>query len=227
MQESDYALAQVLLGAKRTAALGDAGIQLLNASLVLQAEHGSNASTLVSRVVASCGAGPQASVLAACAAFLGPRHGGACAEAGALLRALGTGAAAAKMIEARLAQGGPVPGFGHGVYKVRDPRTVMLRRLLIDAAAKIPAAVEWLAALDALETAVKARYSRGMPSNVDGYLAAAYLTLGFEPAQFGYIFASARVVGWVAHALEQAADGVLIRPRLVAALTTGTTPREN
>lgn len=168
-------------------------------ALVLLAEHELNASTFAARVTASTGAPLSAAVLAGLAALSGPLHGTASQSmAGLVERARQEGAEAA--VGAELRTGGALPCFGHRLYPAGDVRAAALM-----AAFAVPQVFEDLAAAGERLT--------GEKPNVDFALAA--LVAAFElpvdaPLQ---IFALARSVGWIAHALEQVETGVLIRPR--------------
>jgi citrate synthase len=168
-------------------------------ALVLLAEHELNASTFAARVTASTGAPLSAAVLAGLAALSGPLHGTASQSmAGLVEHARVQGAEAA--IGAQLRQGGPLPCFGHKLYPDGDVRA----KALLNAFA-VPKLFRDLA--EAGE-----RLSGERP-NVDFALCA--LVEAFDlPAEAPlYIFALARSVGWIAHALEQIETGALIRPR--------------
>jgi citrate synthase len=176
-----------------------AGTDAIRRALVLLAEHELNASTFAARVAASTGASISASVLAGLCAFSGPLHGGAAAHAGALVEeAERTGAEAA--IRSWLAQGRPIPGFGHPLYADGDARAIALLR------AFRPAATMESLALAAEEIT-------GERPNIDFAMTALVKTLGL-PADAAFIlFLTARSAGWLAHVIEQVASGHLIRPR--------------
>lgn len=166
---------------------------LLETALILCADHELNPSTFAARVAASTGANLYAVLLAALATLSGPRHGGACAAAEALVaEAHALGSARAAMLQ-RLRRGDAIPGFGHRLYPDGDPRA----RALLN---QIPGAEEWVTAgADLLST---------YPA-VD----LALVLLGLPPGAAFQIFATGRCLGWVAHAMEQAQDGRPIRPR--------------
>ena len=176
------------------------GRALVRAALVLLADHELNASTFAVRVVASTGAALPACLGAGLAALSGPRHGGATARAIALLTELGPGRDAAQLVADRLRRGEALPGFGHPLYPAGDPRAAFLL-------ARLPA--------DRLRTRLLAAVERqaGLAPNVDFALAGLVRALRL-PAERGLtLFALARSVGWIAHALEQTGEGKLIRPR--------------
>jgi citrate synthase len=180
--------------------------RLLDATLVLTADHELNASTFAARIAASTGADLHACVLAALAAFLGPRHGLASRRLEALLATLRRPAHAAALVRSRTALGQEMPGFGHPLYPDGDPRA---RALLSLCARLTPAGRR--ARLDALIAATERQ--RGERPNIDAALVAVALGLGLPAGSAAVIFAVARVAGWVAHIFEQRASPAILRPR--------------
>jgi citrate synthase len=169
---------------------------VIRRALVLLADHELNASTFTARVAASTGASLAAAVLAGLCALSGPRHGGMAAHVEAF-------AAKAAKVGWRKALGSASavpPGFGHALYPDGDPR-----------AAALLDAIEVPPALAALRDAVEAE--TGERANVDFALTAVRQNLAL-PAEAPFaLFAVARTAGWLAHAIEQVAEGRLIRPR--------------
>lgn len=177
----------------------DEASDVLRRALVLLADHELNASTFAARVTVSTGASLAAGVLAGLATLTGPLHGRAAAGVRELLDAARSQGAAAAVRD-RLAQGRPMAGFGHPLYPAGDPRaTALLQRLAV------PPELEQIR--DAVEDLV------GELPNIDFALAA--LTTAYRLPQEAplVLFALARSVGWLAHALEQVTTGRLIRPR--------------
>jgi len=171
----------------------------LRRALVLLADHELNASTFATRVAISTGAPLSAGLLAGLATLAGPLHGGAVKAARALIRnARQFGATAA----ARdwLAQGRRLPAFGHPLYPQGDPRAIALFAHFEPA----PIFVETRAVVEDLI---------GEAPNVDFAIAALADAFQLPPPASFTMFAIARSVGWIAHALEQAASDSLIRPR--------------
>lgn len=192
----------------------------LNRYLVTVADHGLNASTFAARVVASTQAGLTSSVLAALSALKGPLHGGAPGPVLDMLDGVGAPDNAMAWIGAALDGGERLMGFGHRVYRVRDPRADALKgavRMLAASGAIDPAR---LALAEAVETAALAqlrlrRPDRALDTNVEFYTALLLEALGFPREAFTGVFAMGRVAGWIAHAREQALEGRLIRPMSV------------
>lgn len=190
----------------------------LDTYLVTVADHGLNASTFAARVVASTQAGLNSSVLAALGALKGPLHGGAPGPVLDMLDAIGTPAAAEGWIEGELNRGERLMGFGHRIYRVRDPRADALKAALgrldrlgaIDADRVVLASKVEAVALAALKAH---KPDRPLDTNVEFYTALLLEALGFPRDAFTAVFAAGRVGGWIAHAKEQAANGRLIRPK--------------
>lgn len=192
----------------------------LDTYLVTVSDHGLNASTFTARVVASTQAGLDSSVLAALGALKGPLHGGAPGPVLDMFDAVGTPEHAAGWIDATLARGERLMGFGHRIYRVRDPRADALAAALdrLKSTGNVDATRMALAA--AVETAALAALRRHKPdrpllTNVEFYTALLLEALGFPRDTFTAVFAVGRVGGWIAHAREQAMTGKLIRPRSI------------
>jgi citrate synthase len=180
------------------------GAELIRRALVLCADHELNASTFAVRVVASTGAALPACVLAGLAALSGPLHGGMTERVAALLAEADLYPSARAALEARLARGEHLPGFGHRLYPDGDPRA----RALLEALDPSP---WWRDLLDA------ARELTGLHPNVDLALVVLERVLRLPHGAALAIFATGRAAGWIAHALEQHQEGRLIRPRAVYA----------
>jgi len=197
----------------RGAAPGEADVDALRVYLLTVMDHGMNASTFTARVVASTGAGLVGAVVAAYAALTGPLHGGAPEPVLDMLDAIGTPERAERWIDDALARGERLMGFGHRIYKVRDPRADVLKGAL----ERLDPSDEKLALGRAVEAAAVAALRRHKPgrkleTNVEFYTAMLLDALGIPRAAFTPVFAVGRVVGWTAHALEQRRGGRLIRP---------------
>jgi citrate synthase len=188
----------------------------LDAYLVTVIDHGLNASTFAARVAASTRAGLVSAALAGLSALKGPLHGGAPGPVIDMLDAIGTPDQARAWLEAALDGGDRLMGFGHRVYRVRDPRADALKAAIHRLGADqgrlaLGEAVE-AAALEILRTR---KPDRALETNVEFYTALLLEALSIPPAAFTCIFAAGRVAGWTAHAWEQVATGRLIRPQSI------------
>ncbi|WP_206859799.1 citrate synthase family protein [Lysobacter changpingensis] len=190
---------------------------LVRAALVLCADHELNVSAFAARVVASTGAHLHATVCSGLAALSGPRHGGATARAYALIGEALQSESPREAIAARWQRGDDLPGFRHALYPHGDPRAAellsRLRRCAPDAAK--------MDALNALVTATEE--ISGQRPNIDFMLAAICHAHALPATPALVMFAAGRLAGWLAHALEQQAQGGLIRPR---ARYAGVTPAQ-
>ena len=183
-------------------------------------DHGLNASTFTARVIASTGSDLVSAVTGAIGALKGPLHGGAPAPALDMVFEIGEASRAEGFLRRKLDAGEKLMGFGHRVYKVRDPRADVLavaaERLFTGGGADralydLARAVE-SAALRLLE---EYKPGRNLRTNVEFYTALLLHGIGLPPALFTPTFAVSRVAGWVAHALEQRRANRLIRPQSV------------
>lgn len=192
----------------------------LDAYLVTISDHGLNASTFASRVVASTQAGLTSSVLAAISALKGPLHGGAPGPVLDMFDAIGNEANARDWLGAALDRGERLMGFGHRIYRVRDPRADALKGALRPLLRTGQVTAGRVALAEGIEQAALAilkerKPDRPLDVNVEFYTAFLLDTLGFPRDAFTGVFAIGRTAGWIAHAREQALNGRLIRPRSV------------
>lgn len=189
-------------------------VRALEVALVLYAEHGMNASTFASRVTASTLANPYASITSAIGTLEGPLHGGATEDVIDVLQEIGDPENAASWVDDRLEAGETVPGFGHRVYRVPDPRCKHFKRE-IEALDPDPAVARLYETAEALRAEMEERLGdKGIYPNTDLYSGIFFRALGIPPALFTTIFTMGRVAGWAAHVLEQTRDNRLIRPRV-------------
>jgi citrate synthase len=186
---------------------------VLRAALVACADHELNASTFTVRCITSTGTHLFGAVAGGLAALSGPRHGGETARVTALLDETARSPDLDRYLATRLAHhedgryGAVLPGFGHPLYPQGDPRARVLLAMLAQSAPARSGMTE----IHALARAV--RDTTGAEPTVDFALAAIERVLGLPAGAAFTLFAAGRVVGWIAHAMEQAADGRLIRPR--------------
>ncbi len=190
---------------------GPAAEEIMDAALVLHAEHGLNASTFTCRVIGSTLSDMYSAVVGAMGALKGPLHGGANIEVMKTLLALDeSGETAQEFVDRKLEAKEKIMGIGHRVYKTLDPRAVILRSML-KGLSEEKGEMKWLEMSDTIRQTVKD--TKGLDANVDFYSASVYYLLGIETDLYTPIFAISRMTGWTAHLLEQWEDNRLIRPR--------------
>jgi citrate synthase len=194
-------------------------VRALNTYLVTVCDHGLNASTFTARVIMSTRSDVISAITGAVGALKGPLHGGAPGPALEMVFEIGAPERAEAVIRARLERGERLMGFGHRVYRVRDPRADVLA-----AAAERLYGGEGDGSLYQLARHVEAtalrllresRPDRRIDTNVEFYTALLLHGIGLPTDLFTATFAVGRVLGWSAHCLEQLRDGRLIRPQSV------------
>lgn len=193
----------------------DETVAALETFLVTALEHGLNTSTFAARTAVSTGAPLDAGLTAAVCTFEGPRHGGVLDEVHHLLCRVATAGDPGTVLQDVVDAGGPLPGFGHPVYEVRDPRVAVLEAATDDAWPD--GGTPLAAAAQDLEASVQDLVDDGTiegPLHPTLDLAAVPLLDGVDlpPALFAPTFAAARVGGWVAHCREQQTEDHLLRP---------------
>lgn len=189
----------------------------LDTYLATVADHGMNASTFTARVIASTASDMVSAVTGAIGALKGPLHGGAPGPALTMIEEIGTPDRAEAWMKDALAHGKRIMGFGHRVYKVRDPRAEVLYRAAAELADDTGER-EALALAKAVEQAgvkvlQEAKPGRNLQTNVEFYTALLLRELGLSADLFSPTFAVGRTAGWIAHILEHRAGGRLIRPQ--------------
>jgi citrate synthase len=212
--DPDLSHAADLLRMTRGATPDATEARALETYLVTVLDHGLNASTFAARVVASTAAGLLSAAVAGLCALKGPLHGGAPGPVLDMLDAIGTPERAPAWLDAAIARGERLMGFGHRVYRVRDPRADVLK----GAVAHLKGRDNRLALAEAAEAAALAalaRHKRGrrLDTNVEFYTALLLEALGIPRAGFTPVFAVGRIAGWIAHAVEQERTGRIIRPQ--------------
>jgi len=184
-------------------------LRVMDALLILQADHSAgNASTFASRVVASTKAEPEAVLSAAIGALSGPAHGGANEQSLRLFEQIGDPQQAKPQIERMLDDHFKIPGFGHRVYHVKDPRSKVIQRLAADV---IPAGSRvadlYQIALTVEDVATARLGDRGLFPNVDLFSGCVFAAIGIPTDFFTPIFAASRTLGWMANMREQWESG--------------------
>jgi citrate synthase len=187
--------------------------RVLDAVSILHADHEMNASTFTARVIAATCADMHSAVVGAIAALKGPLHGGANEWVMATLKRMGSEDKVDAEVDAMLDRKQKIPGFGHAMYKVTDPRAVILKELGREVFAKAdPSDPNWFAMTERMEHRVFER--KELRPNVDLYSASVLYYLGFPIDLLTALFAANRVVGWAAHIIEQHLNNKIIRPSI-------------
>jgi len=194
----------------------------LNAYLVTVSDHAMNASTFAGRVIASTQADLFMAVTGAYCALTGPLHGGAPEPVLEMLNAIGSRDNIVRWIDDAIARGDRLMGFGHRIYRVRDPRADVLK-LAVGTLGVAEADLGLAAEVEAYARAAlaKAKPHRPLDTNVEFYTAILLDALKIPRQAFTPIFAAGRTIGWTAHAIEQQRTGRLLRP---GSLYTGIMP---
>ncbi len=185
----------------------------LDACLILHTDHGLNASTFTARVIASTLSDVYSAISGAIGALRGPLHGGANEGVMHMLNEIGSLDKVDAYIQHKLETKDKVMGFGHRVYKTRDPRAVFLKNFSKKLAEQTGNANLYNMSRrieDIMEAAVA---SRGIYPNVDFYSATTYHCIGLELDLFTPMFAISRIGGWLGHVIEQQRGNRLIRPK--------------
>ncbi len=187
--------------------------KLMDVALILQAEHGFNASTFTAIAAYSTQADIYSAIVAAIGALKGPRHGGANEAVMKMIAEVGSPENVTSWLANLQAKKGRVMGMGHRVYKSYDPRAGVLDKYAGEVAAKHGHSKEY-AILKEIERQAGAIYNpKGIYPNVDFYSGVVYSDLGYPLEFFTPIFAVARISGWCAHILEYTRiDNRLLRP---------------
>ncbi|MER6029826.1 citrate/2-methylcitrate synthase [Streptomyces sp. NPDC001851] len=190
-----------------------ATVEFINRSLIVHADHSANASAFSARIAVSCRAGMTAAITSAIAAFSGSVHGGAAERVLDQIDAVGRPEHAAEHVRRLRALNQPVMGFGHRVYRTEDPRVRHLRAS-VEELSREHEDFLGLRVADAI-SAEMSHYTRlGVAPNVDLYAGLAYRLIGLPKDLAVPMFVAGRTAGWVAQALEQHENNVLIRPLL-------------
>ncbi|WP_458042680.1 MULTISPECIES: bifunctional 2-methylcitrate synthase/citrate synthase [Bacteria] len=187
----------------------EAVAQAFNVSMILYAEHSFNASTFTARVITSTTADLYSAVVGAIGALKGALHGGANEAVMHIFDEIGTAENVVPWLDEALANKKKIMGFGHRVYKKGDSRVPTMKTAL-DTLIDHYDAADLGELYDALESEFVSR--KGIYPNLDYPSGPAYHLIGFDTLTFTPLFVAARVTGWTAHIMEQAASNALIRP---------------
>jgi len=185
---------------------------IFDVCLTLHAEHTINASTFSARVTASTLTDPYAVVASAVGTLAGPLHGGANEEVITMLEEIGSVENVRPWLDSSLERKTKIMGFGHRVYKVKDPRATCLQGLAEQLFEKFGHDKYYDIAIE-LEKAVEEKLGhKGIYPNVDFYSGLVYRKMGIPEDLFTPVFAIARVAGWLAHWKEQLDENRIYRP---------------
>lgn len=181
----------------------------VDVSLILYAEHEFNASTFAARVTAATLSDFYSTITTAIGTLRGPLHGGANEQAMALIERFSSPEEAEKELKEMLKRKEKVMGFGHRVYKVRDPRSDIIKSYSIQLADKVGDKVIFPVSESIDKVMVE---EKKLFPNADFYHASAYHFCDIPTDMFTPIFVFSRLTGWAAHVIEQRTDNRLIRP---------------
>ncbi|MUH01835.1 citrate synthase [Scytonema sp. UIC 10036] len=189
--------------------------RIFDICLILHAEHTMNASTFSARVTASTLTDPYAVVASAVGTLGGPLHGGANEEVIQMLEAIGSVENVRPYVEDCIDRKAKIMGFGHRVYKVKDPRATILQNMAEQLFDQFKPDKYYDIAQE-MERVVEEKLGhKGIYPNVDFYSGLVYTKLGIPTDLFTPIFAIARVAGWLAHWKEQLEENRIYRPTQV------------
>ena len=188
---------------------GDQDARWFDIALILHADHSFNASTFAARVTASTLSDMHSAITSAIGALKGPLHGGANERVMRMLLEIGSVDKAEDYVRGLLARKEKVMGFGHRVYRTRDPRATILQEMS-EELGRSTGQTKWFEMSQRIENLMVSE--KGINANVDFYSASSYYVLGIPVDLYTLIFAVSRISGWTAHVLEQYGDNKLIRP---------------
>ena len=190
--------------------------RIIDAALILHAEHGMNASTFAARVTAGTLADMHSAMVSAIGTLKGPLHGGANEQVMHMLLKIESADTASQFVRDALSRGEKIMGFGHRVYRTLDPRAPVLKKLAEQLAAEGVGDDRWLRISERIQATMREemdKKGKKIYPNVDFFSASVYYTLGIPLDLFTNLFACARMAGWTAHVNEQYRDNRLIRPQ--------------
>jgi citrate synthase len=185
---------------------------IFDVCLTLHAEHTINASTFSAMVTASTLTDPYAVVASAVGTLAGPLHGGAAEEVILMLERIGKVENVRSYVDQCIAQKQKIMGFGHRVYKVKDPRATILQSLAEQLFAQSGQDRYYDIAVALEQTVAERLAGKGIYPNVDFYSGLVYRKLGIPTDLFTPVFAISRTAGWLAHWKEQLGENRIFRP---------------
>ncbi len=191
--------------------------RIMDACLVLHAEHGFNASTFTARVVASTLSTCYCSIAAAIGALYGSLHGGANEKVFAMLEQIGSVDKVEAWVGKAFEEAQKIMGMGHRIYKTKDPRSKIMEDFLETLSAKKGdrGQLDMLKKIEQLATPHFESLEKKIYPNVDFYSGSVYYLLGIPKYLYAPIFAVARIPGWLAHILEQREGNRIFRPESI------------
>lgn len=190
---------------------GEQAAKTMDICLILHAEHGTNASTFTCRTICSTESDMYSAVTGAIGALKGPLHGGAnTAVMNMLIDIDEKNQDPVEVVKQKLANKEKISGFGHRVYKTKDPRAVILKKMS-KKLSKETGHEELYNWSEAILNTMKEE--KDIDANVDFFSATVYYSMGITPDMYTCIFSMSRIAGWTGHYIEQAENNRLIRPR--------------
>ena len=187
--------------------------KIMDACLIMHAEHTINASTFAAMVCASTLASPFLVIAAAIGTLAGPLHGGANQRVVEMLDEIGRPENVNDWLDMKLEEKEVIWGMGHREYMTKDPRAIILQKMMsewVEKKGNLSPMFETALALE--EACEKALGPKGVYPNVDYYSGILYSEMGIPADQFTAIFAVSRIAGWMAHWREQLSDNRIFRP---------------
>ncbi|MEG3935923.1 MULTISPECIES: citrate synthase [unclassified Microcoleus] len=195
--------------------------RIFDTCLTLHAEHTINASTFSAMVTASTLTDPYGVIASAVGTLAGPLHGGANEEVIDMLEQIGSVENVRPFVEKCVANKDKIMGFGHRVYKVKDPRATILQRLAEQLFENFGHDDYYDIAIKLEEVVEEKLAHKGIYANVDFYSGLVYRKMGIPLDLFTPVFAIARVAGWLAHWKEQLEANRIYRPTQIYTGTHG------
>ena len=188
-------------------------VRVIDACLIMHAEHTINASTFAAMVCASTLAGPFRVIAAAIGTLAGPLHGGANQRVVEMLEEIGRPENVRDWLDMKMEEKETIWGMGHREYKTKDPRAIILQKMMVEwAEKKGNLSPMFETALELEKACEKELGPKGVYPNVDYYSGILYTEMGIPSDQFTAIFAVSRIAGWMAHWREQLKDNRIFRP---------------